>query len=97
MLLLAWGCRGIMMSSNAFNMMNMEMVPAEYRGRWTGFVSLFQNLLRIPSILIGGYIYENFNPALVFIIPLIVDVLVRMPLLNSIPDTLNSEREHFAE
>ena len=87
-LILAWGCRGVMMSAQAFNTMSMEMVPPEYRGRWTGFVSLFQNLLRVPSILLGGYIYENINPALVFIIPLLLDALVRMPLLNTIPDPL---------
>ncbi|MEE8354811.1 MAG: MFS transporter [Candidatus Bathyarchaeia archaeon] len=87
-LILAWGCRGVMMSAQAFNTMSMEMVPPEYRGRWTGFVSLFQNLLRVPSILLGGYIYENYNPALVFIVPIILDALIRMPLLNTIPDTL---------
>ncbi len=96
-LLLAWGSRGVMMSANAFNTMSMEMVPAEYRGRWTGFVSLFQNLLRVPSILLGGYIYENFNPAIVFIVPLIVDALVRMPLLNTIPDTLKSRQKPVPE
>ena len=91
-LILAWGCRGVMMSAQAFNTMSMEMVPPEYRGRWTGFVSLFQNLLRVPSILLGGYIYENIDPALVFTIPLLVDVLVRMPLLSTIPDTLKSRQ-----
>jgi len=87
-LLLAWGCRGVMMSAQAFNTMSMEMVPPEYRGRWTGFVSLLQNLLRVPAILLGGYIYENLDPALVFTIPLVVDLLIRMPILSTIPDTL---------
>ncbi|MCW3989639.1 MAG: MFS transporter [Candidatus Bathyarchaeota archaeon] len=91
-LILAWGCRGVMMSAQAFNTMSMEMVPPEYRGRWTGFVSLFQNLLRVPSILLGGYIYENIDPTLVFIVPLLLDALVRMPLLNTIPDTLKSRQ-----
>ena len=91
-LVLAWGCRGVMMSAQAFNTMSMEMVPPEYRGRWTGFVSLFQNLLRVPSILLGGYIYQNIDPALVFILPLLVDILVRMPLLSTIPDTLKSRQ-----
>jgi MFS family permease len=91
-LILAWGARGVMMSAQAFNTMSMEMVPPEYRGRWTGFVSLFQNLLRVPSILIGGYIYENIDPTLVFIIPILLDVLVRMPLLNTIPDTLKLQQ-----
>ncbi len=91
-LLLAWGCRGVMMSANAFNTMSMEMVPPEYRGRWTGFVSFFQNLLRVPAILLGGYIYENIDPALVFTIPLFVDLLVRMPILSTVPDTLKRAR-----
>jgi len=93
-LLLAWGCRGVMMSAQAFNTMSMEMVPPEYRGRWTGFVSLLQNLLRVPSILLGGYIYENLDPALVFTIPLVVDLLVRMPILSTIPDTLKRQQPH---
>lgn len=88
-LLLAWGCRGVMMSSNAFNTMSMEMVPREYRGRWTGFISFFQNLLRVPAMLIGGYLYESVNPILVFIIPIFVDALIRMPILRTIPDTVN--------
>jgi len=91
-LLLAWGCRGVMMSANAFNTMSMEMVPPEYRGRWTGFVSLFQNLLRVPAILLGGYIYENINPALVFLIPIAVDLLIRMPILTTVPDTLKRQQ-----
>ncbi len=96
-LLLAWGCRGVMMSANAFNTMSMEMVPPEYRGRWTGFVSLFQNLLRVPAILLGGYIYENINPALVFLIPIAVDLLVRMPILTTVPDTLKRQQPPVRE
>ncbi len=91
-LLLAWGCRGVMLSANAFNTMSMEMVPPEYRGRWTGFVSLFQNLIRVPAILLGGYIYENIDPAFVFTIPLVVDLLIRMPILTTVPDTLKRQQ-----
>ena len=91
-LLLAWGFRGVMMSANAFNTMSMEMVSPEYRGRWTGFVSFFQNLLRVPAILLGGYIYENIDPALVFIIPIFVDILIRMPILTTVPDTLKRQQ-----
>ena len=76
-----------MMSSNAWEAMNMEMVPQEFRGRWTGFSSLLQNSIRIPAMLIGGYLYENVNPVLVFIIPVIVDAFLRIPILATIPDT----------
>ncbi len=87
-LLLAWCCRGVMMSSSAWMTMSMEMVPREYRGRWTGFISLLQNLIRVPAMLLGGYLYESVNPALVFIIPIFVDALIRLPILRTIPDTV---------
>ncbi len=89
-LLLAWCCRGVMMSNSAWMTMSMEMVPQEYRGRWTGFTSLLQNLVRVPAMLFGGYLYESGNPALVFIIPIFVDALIRIPLLRTIPDTLET-------
>ncbi|MGD2201512.1 MAG: MFS transporter [Candidatus Bathyarchaeota archaeon] len=90
-LLLAWCCRGVMMSSSAWRTMSMEMVPQEYRGRWTGFTSLLQNLVRVPAMLIGGYLYESVNPTLVFIIPILVDALIRIPLLSTIPDTVKNQ------
>ncbi|MFP3952006.1 MAG: MFS transporter [Candidatus Bathyarchaeia archaeon] len=90
-LLLAWACRGVMMSSRAWMTMSMEMVPKEYRGRWTGFSSLLQNLVRVPAMLVGGYIYESINPALVFLIPIAVDALIRLPLLTRVPETMKIE------
>jgi MFS family permease len=86
-LLLAWGMRGMLMASSAWETMSMEMVPKEYRGRWTGFISLVQNLVRVPAMLLGGYLYESVNPELVFIIPILVDALIRLPVLRTIPDT----------
>lgn len=61
------------------------------RGRWTGFNSLFQNLIRVPAMLLGGYLYENVNPVLVFIVPIIVDALVRMPIPATVPETLKEQ------
>ncbi|MCW4037022.1 MAG: MFS transporter, partial [Candidatus Bathyarchaeota archaeon] len=89
LLLLAWCMRGVMMSSAAWQAMSMEMVPREYRGRWTGFTSLLQNMVRVPAMLLGGYLYESVNPALVFIIPVVVDAFVRLPLLLTIQDTVS--------
>ncbi len=87
MLLLAWCFRGVMMSSAAWRVMSMEMVPREFRGRWTGFVSLLQNLIRVPAMLLGGWLYESVNPALVFVVPVVIDALIRTPILSTIPDT----------
>lgn len=87
-LLLAWALRGVMMGSNAWMTMSMELVPPEYRGRWTGITSLLQNLTRVPAMLIGGYLYQNVDPRLVFIIPIIIDSFIRMPILSTVPETL---------
>lgn len=92
-LLVAWCMRGILMSSfGPWMTMRMEMVPREYRGRWEGFIGLFQNMIRVPAMILGGYLYESVNPVLVFIIPLLVDALVRMPVLASVPDTLKQRK-----
>jgi MFS family permease len=91
MLLLAWCCRGVMMSSRSWMTMSMEMVPEEYRGRWTGFISLLQNAIRVPAMLFGGYLYETGNAELVFILPIILSLMVRMPLLATISETLQRE------
>lgn len=89
LLMLAWCMRGALTGvTSAWTTMSIEMVPKKYRGRWTGFISLFTNLIRIPAMLLGGYLYESVNPALVFLIPIVVDALVRMPILATIPETL---------
>lgn len=89
LLLLAGFLRGVMMSGiGAWSSLRMEMVPQEYRGRWTGLINFFQNLVRAPAMLLGGYLYQNVNPALVFIIPVFIDAIIRMPLLYTIPETL---------
>jgi MFS family permease len=88
-LMLAWCMRGFMWGGmNAWDTMRQEMVPQEFRGRWIGFIGLIQNFIRVPAMLLGGYLYENIDPRLVFIIPVIVDAFVRMPMLTTIPDTL---------
>jgi len=90
-LLLAWCCRGVMMSNRSWMTMSMEMVPQEYRGRWTGFIALLHNAIRVPAMLLGGYLYDSGNPEIIFIIPVVVDLLVRMPLLTMIPEPLKRE------
>lgn len=37
----------------------------------------------------GGYIWEHLGPAWVFMIPTLIDLLVRLPLIYTIPETLH--------
>ena len=90
-LLVAWALRGIGMSTSAYNTLFLEMVPAEQRGRWMGLSNTFSALVRIGAPLLGGYLYSSKWPALIFVVPLVVDLLIRVPMFHFwVPETLES-------
>jgi MFS family permease len=88
-LILAWIFRGIGGSSNAFEALGLELVPAGQRGRWLGITSTFGSFFRIPAPIIGGFLYEGANPSLIFLVPLALDLCVRLPLIAfKVPETM---------
>ena len=92
-LLLSWFLRGIALSTSAYMTLFLEMVPPEQRGRWMGLSNTFSALVRIGAPLLGGYLYSSNIPALIFIVPLIVDMLIRMPIFHFwLPETLKQEQ-----
>jgi MFS family permease len=89
MLLVAWTFRGIALSTSAYNTLFMEMVPSEQRGRWMGLSNTFSAMIRIIAPVIGGYLYDSSYPWLIFAVPLIVDMIIRVPILYKwVPETL---------
>jgi MFS family permease len=68
--------------------MAAEIMPQQQMGRWIGIVSLVRGLLSIPAPLIGGLIWDHLAPHYVFVVTIAVDLLVRLPLLASIRETL---------
>lgn len=68
--------------------MTPELVPLECLGRWRGLIGLFTGLVCIPAPIVGGMIWERFGPEYVFIAVTAIDLLIRTPLLYSIPETL---------
>ena len=79
-------------SAVATSAMALELVPLGQMGRWSGLLGLFGGLVAVPAPLIGGLIWGSFGPAYVFIVPIGVDLVVRIPLLSTIPETLHNER-----
>jgi MFS family permease len=71
--------------------MTMELVPVGQMGRWSGLLGLFAGLVTVPAPLIGGLIWKGLGPAYVFLIPVALDLLVKIPLLTTIPETLHTE------
>lgn len=78
-----------MLSAFAYGSMTPELVPRDCIGRWRGLIGLFTGLLSIPAPIIGGLIWENLGPEWVFIVPVFVDLFIRIPLLHTVPETLN--------
>ena len=69
-----------------------ELVPPEQMGRWIGINRFFKMLLGAFMALMAGIIWDKIGPQYVFIFFVGIDLLIRMPLLISIPETLHN---HF--
>ena len=77
-----------LISSGMTNAMTIELVPVERMGKWSGLLGLVRGLVTIPAPILGGLIWDHLDPAYVFLIPLVVDLVVKVPLLTTIPETL---------
>ena len=78
-------------SSGVTGAMTLELVPVEQMGKWSGLLGLVRGLVTIPAPILGGLIWEELGPAYVFLIPLVVDLLLKIPLLTTIPETLDQD------
>jgi MFS family permease len=70
-----------------FITMNFEMVSKEKRGRWLGILGFF-NILSFPISIIGGVMWEQGFMREVLLLPVLLDIVIAIPILSTIPDTL---------
>jgi len=80
---------GVLFGFNSISMaltssMTAEIMPKEQMGRWIGIVGLFRGLLAIPAPLVGGLLWEHIGPQYVFFAAIVIDALLRLPLLASV-------------
>jgi MFS family permease len=68
--------------------MERELVPASQMGRWIGIARVVRLLLSAAMALVAGLIWDGIGPAFVFLAYLAIDVLIRVPLLVTMSDTL---------
>ncbi|MFP3952005.1 MAG: MFS transporter [Candidatus Bathyarchaeia archaeon] len=71
--------------------MQMELVEPSRRGIWQGIVLMLRGVFKTPAAIIGGILYMRIDPSILFIAPIIIDMLVIIPILATIPETLNLE------
>jgi MFS family permease len=78
-----------MIATFSYGSMTPELVPSDCLGRWRGILGFVTGLAAIPAPIIGGYLWERLSPEWVFITITLIDILLRLPILYSVPETLN--------
>ena len=78
-------------SSGATSAMTIELVPVDCQGRWSGLLGLCAGLVAVPAPMLGGLLWRELGPIYVFLLPLAIDLLLRIPLLSSVPETLQAQ------
>jgi MFS family permease len=67
-----------------------ELVSADQMGRWIGIIRVFRMTLSALMALLAGIIWDKIGPQYVFLTFIGLDLLIKMPLLISVPETLHS-------
>lgn len=70
-----------------------ELVPSEQMGRWLGINRFFRMMLSAVLALTAGLIWDTLGPQYIFLAFVGIDLLIRVPLLISIPETLHAHLE----
>ena len=71
--------------------MERELVPADQMGRWLGIARFFRMLLGAFMVMVAGVIWDRVGPQYVFLGFVAVDLLLRLPLLVGMPETLRGK------
>jgi len=74
-----------------------ELVPSEQMGRWIGINRFFKMVSSAVLALSAGVICDRVGPQYIFILFVGIDLLIRMPLLISIPETLHARFQSKAD
>ncbi len=68
--------------------MERELVPPEQMGRWLGIARFFRMLFSAGFTLLAGIIWDKLGPQYVFLAFVGLDLVLRMPLLLTMSETL---------
>jgi len=68
--------------------MTFELVHPEEMGRWMGISRFFGAVLGAGAVYLAGLIWDSIGPQYLFLSVIGVDVLIRIPLLIGMPETL---------
>ena len=66
--------------------LQFELVEPGYIGRWLGVLGFFQMLVSAIVAYASGLVWDRLGPQYIFLIPILLDLLVRLPLLAGLPE-----------
>ncbi len=68
--------------------MERELVPAEQMGRWIGIARFTKMCFNAGATFLAGIIWDRVGPEYVFLTFVVLEMIFRLPLLISMPETL---------
>ena len=68
--------------------MQHELVPGWARGRWSGANGMGGSLVASIFAFAAGIIYDGVGPQWLFIIYIVTEIFLRLPVLYTLPETL---------
>ena len=71
-----------------------ELVPREQMGRWLGIVRFFRMFPAAGAAYFAGFLWDKLGPQWVFLCFIGLDVLIRIPLLIGMPETLGLRKKN---
>jgi MFS family permease len=77
--------------------MERELVPADQMGRWLGITRLFRMSVNAVLAILAGLVWDKIGPQWVFLGFVAIDVIIRIPLLIGMPETLHIRLGEAAE
>lgn len=66
-----------------------ELVAPEQMGRWIGINRFFKMTTSAAMAFLAGLVWDGLGPQYIFLIFVAIDVLIRLPLLVGMPETLH--------
>jgi MFS family permease len=94
-LMIAWILMGINDSTNvAWQAEEAELVNHTQRARMTALSISAFNILAVPASILGGWLWDSVNKMAPFIIMVLIDGCIRMPIVYKyVPDSKSIEHE----
>jgi MFS family permease len=77
-----------MLSGLPTRAMTRELVPPDQMGRWLGINTFCRMLFSAGAVYLAGVIWDSIGPPYVFLTIIATDILIRIPLLIGMPETL---------